>query len=75
MNFDADNVFFENDNLGRVCLGGAPFSYALICTRTGGFEIWDDITSNSGRCIAGEGYTGASKIEVANVVVFNGSKA
>ena len=69
-NIDADMVFFENPDLGRICLGGGPFEYALLCTRTGGFEVWSDITPGQGRCIAGEGYAGPSKIIIANATVF-----
>lgn len=70
MNLDADNVFYETKELGRVCLGGAPFSHALLCTRMGGFEIWRNMINGGGECIAGEGYAPASKIEIEGVVVF-----
>jgi hypothetical protein len=67
-NYDADNVFFETDDLGTVCMGGAPFEYALTVTRLGGFEVWDSIPA--GKCIAGEGYGGASEIRIAGTTVF-----
>ena len=68
-NYDADNLFFETDELGMVCLGGGPFEYALIVTRIGGFEVWDKI-GDDGRCIAGEGFAGRSEIRIAGTTVF-----
>lgn len=67
-NYDADNVFFETDDLGLVCLGGGPFEYCLTVTRLGGFEVWDSIPD--GKCIAGEGYSGRSEIRIQGVTVF-----
>lgn len=67
---NSDDVFFETDTHGRVCLGGGSFEYALICTRLGGFEVWDTIEPRMGRCIAGEGYAGRSRIEIGSLVVF-----
>jgi hypothetical protein len=67
-NYDADNVFFETDALGSVCMGGAPFEYTLTVTRLGGFEVWDSIPD--GKCIAGEGYSGASEIRIQGNTVF-----
>jgi hypothetical protein len=69
-NYDADNVFFETDDLGIVCIGGAPFGYTLTVTRIGGFEVWDSVTRWNGKCIAGEGYAGASEIRIAGTTVF-----
>ena len=68
-NLDADDVFFEADNHPRTCLGGGPFEYALLVTRTGGFEVWSSL-SPGGKCIAGEGYLGPSKIEIGGRVAF-----
>lgn len=69
-NLDADKVFFESAELRRTCLGGAPFEYVLICTRTGDFEVWSSIENGKGRCLAGGGYYGPSKITIGELVVF-----
>ena len=67
----ADDVFFENEKLGRVCLGGGKFEYVLICTRLGDFEVWDGLHPRNSRCIAGAGYGGPSKIEVGGRLIFH----
>lgn len=67
-NYDADDVYFENSELGLVCIGGGPFDYCLTVTRMGGFEVWDSIPD--GKCIAGEGYAGKSEIRIAGKTVF-----
>jgi hypothetical protein len=67
-NYDADNVFFETDQLGMVCMGRAPCRYTMTVTRLGGFEVWDSIPA--GKCIAGKGYAGASEIRIAGTTVF-----
>ena len=67
---DGDDVFFETPDSGRVCIGGGPFGLMLTCTRMGGFEVWNDPNPKTGRCIAGEGYAGPSRIEIGGVVVF-----
>lgn len=74
-NLDADDVYFEGEESGRVCLGGGPFECALICTRTGGFEVWSSLENGKGKCIAGEGYAGASRIIIGGVTVFERSAA
>jgi hypothetical protein len=68
-NLDADDVFFESLNHPRTCLGGGSFEYALLVTRTGGFEVWSSL-SPGGKCIAGEGCDVPSKIEIGGQVVF-----
>ena len=67
-NYDADDIFIETDEHGLVCLGGAPFGWALIVTRLGGFEVWDKIPD--GKCIAGEGYAGKSEIRLKGKTLF-----
>lgn len=72
---DEDDVYFWNDETRRrVCLGGAGHDVHLICTRIGGFEVWENMNREGGkpeRCIAGGGYGGASSIEIGGILVWN----
>lgn len=68
-NFDGDSVFFANPELGRRCVGGGGFSNVLICTRVGGFEVFDGLNEGA-KCIAGGGYKGPSSIEICGITVF-----
>lgn len=68
-NIDADEVFFENPELGRVCLGGGPFEYVLLCSRTGGFEVWSSLEKGA-KCLAGDRFKGPSEISIGGLTVF-----
>ena len=71
---DEDDVFFWTAERGRVCLGGGGFDLALVCTRTGGFEVWEGIGTPDEKCVAGGGYGPASTIEVGGLTVFKRQK-
>lgn len=67
------DLFITTHTIPRTAIFNLPFNLAVICSRSGGWELWDGIDNKNSKCLAGE-YAGENDwliLDVAGHVIVN----
>lgn len=62
------DLHITTKDIPRTSIFNLPYNMAVICTRTGGWELWDGLTDNA-NLIAAEYCGKGLKLDVDGVVI------